>query len=111
METKHAGGRPTKFTPVVVAKLEQAFVWGCSDKEACFYADISKDALYDYQNRFPGFIHRKEALKSNLFLQARKTLIEQITKRKDVALALRFLERRLPSEFLLRWESEKEEVE
>jgi len=46
---KNKGGRPTKMTPLVVKKLEEAFSWGCSDEEACVYAGISRPTLEKYQ--------------------------------------------------------------
>jgi len=40
------GGRPTKMTPEVIAKLEYAFAISCTDQQACIYAEISVDTLY-----------------------------------------------------------------
>lgn len=69
---KNKGGRPTIMTDSVVHKLEEAFLMGCSDAEACFFADISKQTLYNYQEKHPEFVDRKERLKSNpLFLSRR----------------------------------------
>lgn len=34
--------RPTVINDAVVQKLEEAFALGCSDEEACIYADICK---------------------------------------------------------------------
>lgn len=73
-----AGGRPTKMTPDVIGKLEQAFLMGCTDLEACFFADISKDALYDYQGKNPEFADRKERLKSNPVMKARQAMLDLI---------------------------------
>jgi hypothetical protein len=47
------------MTEATVAKLEQAFAFGCTDLEACLYADISKDCLYNYQKKHPEFVDRK----------------------------------------------------
>jgi len=69
-------GRPTVMTTNVVGKLEQAFLMGCSDIEACLFADISKQALYDYQKKHPEFIDRKEKLKQNPVMIARKGMID-----------------------------------
>ena len=66
-----AGGRPTKMTPERVQKLEQAFLMGCTDVEACLFADISKQTLYNYQEQTPEFIDRKESLKSNPVMKAK----------------------------------------
>lgn len=71
-----AGGRPSKMTPDTVKKLEEAFLLGCSDLEACFYADITKPTLYDYCEKHPGFSDRKEALKKNPVFVARKKMID-----------------------------------
>ena len=69
-------GRPTKMTELTVKKLEEAFSLGCSDVEACFYAGISKQTLYSYQEQNPEFIDRKEALKKNPVLLARQSVIK-----------------------------------
>ena len=55
--------RPTVMTPEVIAKLEEAFAWGCSDIEACLWADIAPKTLYVYQEKNPEFAQRKAALK------------------------------------------------
>lgn len=81
MTTKRTGnppGRPTVMTDAVVAKLEEAFALGCTDNEACFFAGISRDTLYHYQNNNPGYSDRKEALKSSPVLKARKVLVDAV---------------------------------
>lgn len=90
-------GRPTVMTDLVLKKLEEAFAWGCSDKEACFYADISEKTLYNYQEKNDDFLQRKELLKERPILLARKTVVENLEK--NPMLALKFLERRVPMEF------------
>lgn len=97
-------GRPTIMTPVVVAKLEQAFAFGCTDVEACLFAGISKDCLYDYQTKHPEFVHRKEELKESPVLLARQSVIKHMEE--DGDLAMKFLERRRKDEF-----SPKTEIE
>ena len=72
--TKNVGGRPTVMTPEAIAKLEDAFSWGCTDLEACCNADISKDALYDYCNKYPKFSERKEVLKNQPVMKARRVV-------------------------------------
>jgi hypothetical protein len=99
----HPGGRPTKMTDETVKKLEEAFLLGCSDLEACFYAEISKQTLYNYQDKFPKFVDRKEQLKQNPFLIARKSVIEGMEE--DPKLALAYLERKKKGEFSLRTET------
>lgn len=99
---KHAGGRPTKFTPETVKKLEEAFLMGCSDLEACLVADISKTSLYNYQNANPEFVERKEKLKETPILNARQCVINEVKSNPDMA--LKYLERKRKKEFSLRQE-------
>jgi hypothetical protein len=102
----HPGGRPTKMTPETINKLEYAFALGCSDKEACCYADICHQVLYNYQNKHPEFVERKQQLKQWPFLKARKAVIRDFEEKGGGDLALKFLERRKKSEFSLRQEHE-----
>ena len=90
--------RPTVMTPEVIAKLEEAFAWGCTDREACLWADISPAALYLYQEKRPEFVERKEALKDTPIMLARKTVVEAI-KKKDRTMALAYLDRKKKDEF------------
>jgi len=73
-----AGGRPTKMTPETVNKLEEAFLLGCTDEEACLFAGISKPTMYAYQNGNEDFLNRKEVLKQNPFLQARRVQMNDL---------------------------------
>lgn len=75
---KNKGGRPTVMTPDVLAKLEDAFLHGLSDKRACQYAGISVDALYAYQEKFPEFSQRKESLKLSPDIIAQVELVKGI---------------------------------
>jgi hypothetical protein len=90
-------GRPSAMTDQVIAKLEEAWMLGCSDLEACYFADISKDALYDYQKLNPEFTERKERFKKHPTLIARRTVVRQINS--DGDLALKYLERKERDEF------------
>ncbi len=94
-------GRPTVMTSEVVSKLEEVFAIGGTDEEACFYADISKQTLYDYQKKYPDFIDRKEQLKQRPFLKARQTIVKALDNPHD---AQWFLERKKKSEFAQRTE-------
>lgn len=87
-------GRPTKMTPTTLKKLEEAFALGASDLEACFYGGISHQTLYNYQEKHPEFIERKQLLKERPILAARQSVIRQMEE--DGNLALKFLERRSP---------------
>lgn len=95
-------GRPTKMTEAVLGKLEQAFAYGSTDKEACFYAGINQDTMYEYQKLHPEFTERKEALKGSLILEARQKVAIDI--KNDTKVAQWYLERKVKSEFSLRQE-------
>lgn len=103
MESKESNaGRPSVMTSEVINKLEQAFMMGCSDKEACLYANISPATLYNYQQEVPEFLERKELLKESCILLARQEVIKGLKNNPDHA--LRFLERKKKDEFGLRTE-------
>lgn len=95
---KSNAGRPTVMTPEVVAKLEDAYRYGATDIEACFYANISKDALYDYQNKYPEFSERKKALRSHLKFVS-KNVVGRSIEGGDTTDAKWYLERKCKDEF------------
>ena len=90
-------GRPTKMTKTLLAKLEEAFAFGCSDEEACLYADIQPSTMYRYQEDHPEFKERKARLKQNPILEARKSVITGM--KDNPRLALDFLKARKSDEF------------
>lgn len=100
---KSNAGRPPKIDQNIVNKLEEAFLLGCSDLEACFAAGISKQTLYNYQAKNPEFVARKEQLKENPIYLARKSVVESVSD--DPNLALKYLERKKKKEFALRTET------
>jgi hypothetical protein len=97
--------RPTVMTPEVIAKLEEAFAWGCTDREACLWADISPAALYLYQDKNPKFVERKDDLKETPVLLARKTVVKAIQKG-DRTVAMQYLERKKKDEFSTKTEQD-----
>lgn len=105
-------GRPTLMTSEVIAKLEQAFANAFTDDQACIFAGISKNTLYDYIQRKPEFGNRKEELKSRVDIKAKLALIETITRAKnpklepDMASVKWWLERKCKDEFSLKTETE-----
>src|SRR6185369_3443807 len=92
-------GRPSVMTDEVLRKLDEAFAMGCTDLEACLYADISKTALYDYQQEHPEFAERKEKLKETPILLARTTVVRSL---KQPQAAQWYLERKKKNEFAQR---------
>lgn len=90
-------GRPSAITPEIVAILEEAFLIGHTDAEACLIANIDRATLYRYIEKNPEFATRKEELKENQFAIARRTLMKGV--KENPELALKFLERKKKSEF------------
>jgi len=71
-------GRPTVMTEDVIRKLEHAFSLGCTDLEACFFANIGKTSLYKYQDENPEFTERKELLKQSPIFKARQKIYDHM---------------------------------
>jgi len=87
------GGRPTKMTPETLAKLEQAFLMGCTDQEACLFAGIIPSTLYRYQEANPEYCERKDTLKQNPYMKARGVLIDALDAN-DVNTAHKIIDRK-----------------
>lgn len=73
---------------------------GCTDEEACLFADISKPTLYAYQEREPEFLNRKEVLKSNPVMKARLVLLDALADN-DVNTAHKIIDRKEGSKLSL----------
>ena len=95
-EDKYLGGRPKKINQDILGKLKEAFLIGCTDEEACFYANINPDTMYEFQKTHSWFSEWKDALKDNPTIQARKTLFGSLSVDKN---AQWYLERKKKKEF------------
>lgn len=98
MKVLQINGRPTVITKQVLQKLEYAFSIGCSDKEACIYADIASSTLYKYCQDNEEFSERKELLKDKPVLAARMAVVKAI-EAGDTKMAWNYLERKRSEEF------------
>lgn len=98
MATKKKGGRPTSMTPETIGKLEYGFSCGLSDREACLYANINPDTLYEYCKKHPEFSERKELLKEQVKMQAKLNLASSISGGDEKASEW-YLERKAKDEF------------
>lgn len=107
MANKHPGGRPTIMTDVVVGKLEYAFSLGCGDRDACLYAGINPDTLYEYQKKHPEFTDRKSQLKQKQIIAARQAVNNALALN-DVTTARWLLERKCKDEFSTKTEIQTE---
>lgn len=99
---KNKGGRPTKMTSEILAKLESGFKIGLNDAEACAYADIDPATLYRYQDKHKKFCKQKEQWKKNPIAKAKNTIYKNLD---DPQTAKWYLERKCKDEF-----STKQEV-
>jgi hypothetical protein len=88
-------GRPTVMTPETIAKLEQGFMAGLSDREASLYANIAPSTLYAYCAENLEFSERKELLKEQTKMWAKLNVDEGIRKGNS-DISKWFLERRDP---------------
>ena len=89
----NAVGRPLIMTPGVIQKLEDAFSWGCTDLEACCNADISKSTLYNYCDANPKFMERKEILKNQPVMKARR-VVQAALDENDINTAHKVIDRK-----------------
>lgn len=91
-------GRPVKIDDTVLQKLEVAFCHGMTDHEACLFAGISPQTLYNYQKKHSDFIDRKETLKKAVTMRARLNISDAISDG-DVDVSKWYLERKCRDEF------------
>jgi hypothetical protein len=89
-------GRPTKLTPEVRQKIEQAAALDATVKEICFYADISRETYYQWMKEDPAFSDRIEALRAKPMLKARETIVKSL---EDPTHAFRYAEKKGGGEF------------
>jgi hypothetical protein len=87
-------GRPTVMTPETVNKLEEGFAMGFTDEEACIYANISKQTLYDYCKKHEEYTDRKEGLKNHPKILAKTNVYHALKENKKVEDSKWYLERR-----------------
>ena len=90
---KNKGGQPTKMTPGTIRLLKDAFVWGCTDSEACCYAEIAPSTLYKYASEHPEFLELKNKLKDMPVMKS-KRIISAALDDGDLATANRVIDRK-----------------
>lgn len=89
--------RPSKRTPELVSKLEYAFSIGATVKEACLYADISRDTYYKWCEGDSRFSDRMEQLQEHTIFVARESVYKGM--KRDPKLALDYLKSKKRDEF------------
>lgn len=105
-KSKPQVGRPKIIDSTILRKLYEAFIVGSSDEEACFWANIGKSSLYDFQIDYPEFLELKEEWKLNPTLKARNTIYKNLDNPLN---AQWYLERKRKKEFAQRTELTGEE--
>lgn len=94
-------GRPVfdgKNENEVVAKLQWALSIGATTKEACCFADISKDSFYRYCNKYPEFRNKIDLLQTTPAFIARVNIYNALVEG-NLKLSMWYLERKQPDEF------------
>jgi hypothetical protein len=77
----------------VLRKLEDAFSWGCTDSEACSFANLAPRTFYDYCAKNDDFSQWKETLKNMPAMKARR-IINKALDDGDIATANKVIDRK-----------------
>lgn len=85
MSERKGRGQPTKMTPETLKKLDDAFSFCFSDEEAALYAGITARTLYNFQNKNPKYLQRKQRLRLTPNLAAKTELVKGIKNSIDQA--------------------------
>lgn len=99
-QKKDRGGQPRRVDASVVVLLDMAFLNYASIEQACLFANISKEAFYNWKALNPSYDDRIAQLRQNLGLRARLSVMRGL--KFDSDLALKVLERTEPAEFSLK---------
>ena len=89
-------GKFTKLTDDVVKKLEEIFLLDGTVEEACFFAGISKQTLYNWFKENPKMQERMDALRNEPFLKARQTIVKNL---ENPQYAFEYMKRKKKDEF------------
>lgn len=98
-------GRPRAITTKKLEKLEEAFKLGCTNREACFYADVAESTFYDFLKEHPEFSDKISMWKDYEKIQARY-VVHKALEKGDRDIAKWYLERKAKDEF-----STKQEID
>lgn len=96
-------GRPTKFTPEVIRKIEEVAALDGSIGEMAYYAGINVQTLYSYLQDHKEFSQRIEMLRERPVLKARQTVVKALD---NPDTAFKYLERKKKKEFSPRTETD-----
>lgn len=97
-------GRPPKITEEILRKLEEGFLYGLTDEQACLYADVPTSTFYDFLKENPKFSERKEMLKNQPKIDTKITLAKSLKNHDDPRLALEIAKHTMRDEYNTRTE-------
>lgn len=86
------------FSDSVLRKLEDAFLQGMNNRQACFLADISESVFYEVLEKTPELAERFKLLSENTKVLAKKNIHTSIKKGKGYV-SMWYLERAAKDEF------------
>lgn len=93
--TVDKGGRPTKMTEDVVAKLDSIFKVGGDISEATSYAGIDRATYYRWVASDLGFATKMESAQHYADIVAKNVVVDSVVKEKNLDSAKWWLERRV----------------
>lgn len=95
---KNQVGRPRAIGEEELRKLEEAFKLGCTNREACFYANVKESTFYDYLKEYPEYSEKIDIWKSYEKIKARM-VVHNALEKNDREMAKWYLERKAKDEF------------
>ena len=95
---KNSVGRPRTITTEKLEKLEEAFKLGCTNREACFYADVAESTFYDFLKEYPEYSDKIAMWKDYEKIKARY-VVHKALEKGDRDMAKWYLERKAKDEF------------
>ena len=104
-KTKNAVGRPRAIGEKELRLLKEAFFMGCTNREACLYADVAESTFYDFLKEYPEYSEKIDIWKNYEKIKARMVVHNALNKG-DRDMAKWYLERKAKDEF-----STKQEVD
>lgn len=98
-------GRPRAIGEKELRLLKEAFLMGCTNREACLYADVAESTFYDFLKDYPEYSEKIDIWKNYEKIKARMVVHKALDKG-DREMAKWYLERKAKDEF-----STKQEVD
>ena len=104
-KSKNQVGRPRAIQEKQLQQWKEAFLMGCTNREACLYADVCESTFYDFLKDYPEYSEKIDIWKNYEKVKARMVVHKALDKG-DREMAKWYLERKAKDEF-----STKQEVD